>query len=312
MLHNRLLNYLDEVVRCGSIRAASRKLNIASSAINRQILALEADLGTPIFDRLPRRLRLTAVGELLIEHVRTTLRSHERLGAQIADFTGLRWGRVTVATVGTVAAEILPTVIASFRNDFPRSTIDVRMVGDVLANIQSDEVDLGIGFDLPVPPGIRAVFDIPVILGAVMRPDHPLANRSSVSLATCSGFPLILPSKEMSSRPILDRGLQDLEASVKATIITNSSELMKQAAKRDQGIAFLTNLNVHEEHVRGELVFVPLTESKAEPLHLRAIMKIKRQNNLMTDPFILRCELQATNIIAATTPTPPSTDVYQL
>ena len=87
MLHNRLLNYLDEVVRCGSIRAASRKLNIASSAINRQILALEADLGTPIFDRLPRRLRLTAVGELLIEHVRTTLRSHERLGAQIADFT---------------------------------------------------------------------------------------------------------------------------------------------------------------------------------------------------------------------------------
>ena len=67
MLHNRLLIYLDEVVRCGSIRAASRKLNVASSAINRQILALEEDLGTPIFERLPRRFR----PRVLLGHRRT-------------------------------------------------------------------------------------------------------------------------------------------------------------------------------------------------------------------------------------------------
>src|SRR5579862_8524095 len=60
MLHSRLLRYLDEVSRLGSIRKAAVRLNVASSAINRQILALENELGAPIFERMPRRLRLTA------------------------------------------------------------------------------------------------------------------------------------------------------------------------------------------------------------------------------------------------------------
>ncbi|MBL0932855.1 MAG: LysR family transcriptional regulator, partial [Alphaproteobacteria bacterium] len=73
MLHGRMLRYLDEIVRSGSIRKASARLNVASSAINRQLLALEAELGAPLFERLPRGLRLTAAGEMLIAHVRQTL-----------------------------------------------------------------------------------------------------------------------------------------------------------------------------------------------------------------------------------------------
>ena len=70
----RLLRYLDEVARLGSIRKAASRLNVASSAINRQILALENEIGAPIFERMPRRLRLTSTGEVLIAHVRETLR----------------------------------------------------------------------------------------------------------------------------------------------------------------------------------------------------------------------------------------------
>ena len=54
MLHSRLLRYLDEAARLGSIRKAASRLNVASSAINRQILALEEELGVPIFERMPR------------------------------------------------------------------------------------------------------------------------------------------------------------------------------------------------------------------------------------------------------------------
>ncbi len=88
MLHSRLLKYLDEVARLGSIRKASVRLNVASSAINRQILALENELGTPIFERMPRRLRLTATGEVLIAHVRETLKGHQRVEAHIEALEG--------------------------------------------------------------------------------------------------------------------------------------------------------------------------------------------------------------------------------
>src|ERR1041384_68849 len=104
MLHSRLLKYLDEVARLGSIRKASAQLNVASSAINRQILALENELGTPIFERMPRRLRLTATGEVLIAHVRDTLKGHARVESHIEALKGLTRGEVTIATMNGLAA----------------------------------------------------------------------------------------------------------------------------------------------------------------------------------------------------------------
>ncbi len=50
MLHARMLSYLDEVARCGSIRKAAANLSVASTAINRQIIALEQELGEPLFE----------------------------------------------------------------------------------------------------------------------------------------------------------------------------------------------------------------------------------------------------------------------
>jgi len=298
MLHHRLLLYLDEVARSGSIRAAARKLNVASSAINRQILALEADLSTPIFERLPRRLRLTAVGELLIDHVRETLRGEARLQLRVADLIGLRWGRVSVATIGTVAAEILPAVVASFREVYPKCTIEVHVFGDVVAQIQSDEADVGIGFDLPTPPGVQVMFDLPVTIGAVMPPDHPLASRSMLTLAACAAYPLIMPSAAMSTRPAIDRAFKGFGDTVNATIISNSAELMKEAVRLGQGIAFLTALNVAEERERGQLAFVPLSDSRMSPLHLRGLVKEGRKSNLMVQPFIRECELQTGRMLA--------------
>jgi DNA-binding transcriptional LysR family regulator len=60
----RLLTYVDAVARHGSIRKAADALSVASSALNRQILDLETDLGTALFERLPRGVRLTAAGEV--------------------------------------------------------------------------------------------------------------------------------------------------------------------------------------------------------------------------------------------------------
>ena len=96
-LHASVLKYFDMVVRLGSIRQAADRLNVASSAINRQIIKLEKYLGTPLFERLPRGMRLTPAGEVLIGHVRNTLRDFDAVLAEIEDFKGSRKGIVAVA-----------------------------------------------------------------------------------------------------------------------------------------------------------------------------------------------------------------------
>ena len=65
-MHASVLKYFVEVARCGSVRKASENLYVAASAVNRQILKLEDELGGELFDRMPNGMRLNAAGERLL------------------------------------------------------------------------------------------------------------------------------------------------------------------------------------------------------------------------------------------------------
>src|ERR1700724_1402156 len=66
MRHLRIVQYIDEVARTGSIRKAAARLNVTASAVNRRIIDLEDELGTQLLERKPRGVRLTAAGALFL------------------------------------------------------------------------------------------------------------------------------------------------------------------------------------------------------------------------------------------------------
>ena len=70
MRHLLTLELIEQVAQAGSIRQAAEDMNITSSALNRRIQAFEEELGTPIFERPPRGVRLNPAGELLVQHIR--------------------------------------------------------------------------------------------------------------------------------------------------------------------------------------------------------------------------------------------------
>ena len=82
-IHSPAIHYFDMVRRCNSIREAARRLNVASSAVNRQILKLEDEIGAPLFDRLPAGLRLTPAGEILTRHITVVLQDVERVRSEL-------------------------------------------------------------------------------------------------------------------------------------------------------------------------------------------------------------------------------------
>src|SRR5476651_1582746 len=194
MLHSRLLKYLDEVARVGSIRKASIRLNVASSAINRQILALESELGAPIFERMPRRLRLTATGEVLIAHVRETLKGHQRVESHIEALKGLTRGEVTIATMNGLAAGPLPRFLSGILDAHPRVHIRLRVLPlDQMTNaVLTGEADLALTYNPISSPGIRVVASHDLHLCAVVSAKHPLTKRRPLRLADCAEFPLAI------------------------------------------------------------------------------------------------------------------------
>ena len=131
-----------------------RRLNVASSAINRQILALEKELGAPIFERMPRRLRLTATGEVLIAHVRETLKSHQRVEAHIEALKGLTRGEVTIATMNGLAAGPLPRFLNSILDTHPRVHVRLRVLPlDQMTNaVLTGEADMALSYNPPPVP----------------------------------------------------------------------------------------------------------------------------------------------------------------
>ncbi|MDQ8022108.1 MAG: LysR substrate-binding domain-containing protein [Moraxellaceae bacterium] len=263
MLHARLLHYLDETARTGSIRKAAERLNVVPSAISRQIMAYEDELGTPIFERLPRKLVLTAAGEIIIRHVRATLKEMERAQDQIEELKGLRRGEITVAVMSGLAANLVPRAIAQFQQRNQRVQVNMRLLSsgeEIIAAVTSGEAQLGIGFDFPAAPGVRVLDHVLGQLGAVMAPDHPLASHPSLRISECLGYRLIVADASMVIRPYLDQLFARSKIEPWFAIETNSIEVMRHTAMMDQGITFLTPIDIDFELHAGRLTWVPVRE----------------------------------------------------
>jgi DNA-binding transcriptional LysR family regulator len=277
VLHSRLLKYLDEVARHASIRKAAARLNVASSAINRQILALETELGAPIFERMPRRLRLTSTGEVLIAHVRETLKSHQRVEAQIEAFKGLTRGEVTIATMNGLAAGPLPRFLSRILDQHPRVLLRLRVLPfDQMTNaVLTGEADLALTYNPPNSPGLRIVASHDIALGAVVSPKHPLTKRQALRLADCVEFPIAVADLSMTIRPAVELAFARANIVLQPTIETNSIEFMKKIARSGQAITFLNPVDVAEEVAAGEIRHLTVQELDAHPISLKLMVRAR-------------------------------------
>ncbi|EKZ96519.1 LysR family transcriptional regulator [Cupriavidus sp. HMR-1] len=276
-MHARVLRYLDEVVRRGSIRRAAEHLHVAPTAINRQILELEAELGAPLFDRINRRLHLTPLGEMVLAHVRQTLREHEALQARVAEIKGARRGMVTVATTSGLAGSLLPSLVHDFRQHHPGIVVRVAdlPVAGIVAAVEQGDADLGLGYDLPEVAAFRVMASRDWSIGAVVAPGHPLAMQPSTRLAECAGYPLILPAPSLSIRALVDDAFARQSVEVTPAVESTSVVLIQRLAAAGVGVALLNPLDVMDERARGAVVFVPLRDSDLRQQALRMVARVR-------------------------------------
>lgn len=278
MLHSRLLTYLDEVVRSGSVRKAAERLNVSPTAVNRQILLLEQEIGTPLFQRLPRGMRLTAAGEVLIEHIRQTLKGYRLASARIADMKQAGGGDISLVTMNGLASGVVAGSIRAYRSLRPRIRVSCStlFINDIVKAVADGDADLGFGYNLPRNPNLTVMHSWDAPLGAVVAPQHPLAARTRVRAADCAGFPLIFADQGM----IMHAAMRDLfiraDIAVQPSFHSNSIELMKKLATADDAIAFLSPFDVVEEVRNHQLVHLSLTDRLVASNTLMLVCRKKR------------------------------------
>ncbi|WP_421989348.1 LysR family transcriptional regulator [Roseococcus sp.] len=285
MLHARMLRYLDEVVRAGSIRQAAERLHVSASSINRQIIALEEEMGTPIFHRLPRKLRLTAAGELLIAHIRDTLKQYDRLQTRLEELKGVRGGQIRIAAMHGIAGGVLRPIIANFRRDHPGVlvTLSAHVVDGIVEALLSGEADLGLAYRLPDNPNLIATAVFPTRMGAVVSPSHPLALRSPVRLSDCLDYPIVLADESMTIHRLITDGFARAGLDFKPDFLSNSVEFMKAMARSREAVTFLSRIDVAEDQREGALVFVPI---QGHYIRRQELTMARPARGTATDPAI--------------------------
>ena len=240
MNHLRFLNYVDEVARAGSIRQAADRLHIAASAVNRRVLDIEDELGTPIFERLPRGVRLTSAGELFVTYIRSRSAQLEQVRIEIEDLKGLRRGVVKIIASQALAPSFLPQVVAGFRSSHPLVSLEVSIADHLqaLQSLRDFEADLALIFNLAPDADIDRIAEIEQKLVAVMHSSHPLAQRHDLKLRDCIEYPLVLANRDLGGRQLLEQFLARSSIKLRPVVESNSFEFMRGYLVHEQGISF--------------------------------------------------------------------------
>ncbi|BCH61182.1 transcriptional regulator [Agrobacterium vitis] len=276
------IHYFQLVARLGSIRQAALALNVAPSSVSRILRQLEEEIGTPLFDRVRQRLKLTSAGELLLYHAKASLSELSRACAEINDLHGLHRGTVSVAVVESVARGLLPAALEAFWSRHPAITVDVKvMASQQAANaVAEGECDLAVLFDVRVPRTVRRIASVSLPIGVLALPDSDMAKRTEIKLFDLANLRVILSDASLtlgaSVEEALNRSLVDLSHRSR----TNSIGLMVELARRNLGLVLQTRVGVEQELAEGSLVFVPLSDSR---LPNRKLLLLSRSAKEMSD-----------------------------
>jgi DNA-binding transcriptional LysR family regulator len=276
----RILTYVDAVSRHGSIRKAADALHVASSALNRQVIDLETALGSPLFERLPRGVRLTAAGELFIGYARHTISELKVVGSRIEQLRGLVRGRVCVAAPESVADQLLPWAIKVFQAGHPKVHFQVRIgpPQELVRDLLDDQADIILTHNAPRERDVAIVAKVEQALCAIVNSDHPLAGRSKLRLRDCLACPVALQDRTLAGRVLIDQVLDRASFELEPALISNSIAMMISFARVNAGVCFQFRTLGRTHPPLDGMVAIPLIDPPL--LQAKLFMAVRRNRAL--------------------------------
>ncbi len=244
-----------------------------------QVAELEESLGTPLFDRLPRGVRLTDAGETLLGYAQRIAALEEEAGRAMRELRGLQRGRLAVGASTTIGSYLLPALLGEFRRRHPAVALELTIgnTDDIKHRLIDRTLDLGLTEGAPPEDHelhTRIFHEDELVV--IAPPDHPFAAnapgkkrpRPITGRQLCSQ-PLIVREPGSGTREVVDRALASGQAQPKNVALTlSSTEAIKRAVAAGLGLAVVSRLCVTLELAGRLLVEVPVRDIRLRrPLH---------------------------------------------
>jgi LysR family hydrogen peroxide-inducible transcriptional activator len=178
------LRYFVAVADKGSFSRAAAKVRVAQPSLSQQIRKLEAEVGQPLFDRLPRSVVLTEAGRCFIDYARQILASIGDARRCVDELKGEVAGTLAVGAIPTIAPYVLPELVVTFQKHYPEVTLEIveDVTSGITRRIESGELDIALASTCQQTPTLRRESLGSEPLLALVPEGHPLAKKTLVEL----------------------------------------------------------------------------------------------------------------------------------
>jgi len=237
----RQLEIIRAIADTGSFTAAGERLRVSQSAISRQILLLEEELGEPVFHRIGRRIRITPAGESLLQLSHRVFQDLQDTVAGISDRQESLKGTMRLVGGMTVCLYVFPALLAEVRRTHPSLDLKVT-VGSAdrsVGLLRSGGADLGL---VTLPVEATDLVSVPVLqeeLLLVTYPAHPLAKKRHIRPVDLDKQPFILFEAGSVTRRLVDEFFTRERIEPDVVMETENVEIIKAMVRFGLGISII-------------------------------------------------------------------------
>ena len=226
----RQLKYFVKSAEYLNFSVAAKHLYITQSTLSQQIKQLEYALGFELFLRNSRHIQLTEAGEEFLPFARKTILDAEDAVQRLHDLQHVKVGTLRVGVTYSLST-VLTEGLLCFMKEFPAIKLEIfyKTVDELLILLRERKVD----FVLSYKPLCEAgdIDSMPLFentLALVVSKEHPFAKRNKVKLGDLVGLPLILPSKGLQARMMLDRLAEGSNTTLTSKLELNETNILLQ------------------------------------------------------------------------------------
>lgn len=254
------LLYFQAVAQEGTLTEAAEKLHVSASAISRQVNRLETSMGAQLFNRHARGVELTEAGRLLLAYVRRAEAEGDAVREELLVSLQRKTRTLRVVCAEGFARVWVPTAITRFvrQHDDVEFHLDVATSSEGTRRVAEGEADVAVVFSLGPQSRVTVEHSVPTpVAYALVAPGHPLAEKTSASLADICQYKLAVTAPGSSQRELFDLAMQMEGLTPSITLQADHVNPVIEFARSGLGVSLISGLAL-DRRDREDLVPVRL------------------------------------------------------
>lgn len=245
----RHLKYFVKIAETLNFSEAAKSLFITQSTLSQQIRQLEQELNAQLFERNNHNVRLTEAGEELLPYARQTLQVSQTCLDRIHDLQNLRTGTLNIGVTYSFSS-ILTETLFTFIKRYPKVKLNIynKPMAELMKMLERDEVDFALTFrPAELNKNIESQFLFDNHLAVIVRNDHPLSQKKTISISELEPYDLVLPAKGLQARNAFDIMCAGFNYDLKVRMELNEVNMLLKLVKQFGMLTILSETTVYNE-----------------------------------------------------------------